>query len=129
VSASKERLKPKMATTSNFSASHAVESTTNGEGKVVVRVPLHCTGKWKYTMTRFDINNCEDKNLKGVLIQIGGEIVNMVILRQGVGQTCKHCSFELDGSELEILLLDGTPQRNPIPRVKFFAMFELTVEK
>jgi hypothetical protein len=126
-----------MATDTTISVSLKTNSVTNHEGKTIVRIPLICTEKWHCTLSEFWISECRETRPKGALIQIGGEIVDMVLLCHGIGRIredpCPYperkSPFQLEGSEMEIVLLDGTPERKPIPGVKFCAKFTITIEK
>jgi hypothetical protein len=108
-----------------FTGSLSFAAVSDKEGKVTI--PLNCLhGKWHCRLAGLDIIKCEEGNPYTVLVEIGGEINNLIVLKDGGrGSIKENTEFHLEGSELTFLLLEGTRERKPLPRVTLYGDIHL----
>jgi hypothetical protein len=68
----------------------------------------------------FDLMKCEEGNPYTVLIEINGEVNNLVFLKNGRGSIKENSEFQFEGRELIIFLLEGSRDRKPMPQVTIY---------
>jgi hypothetical protein len=117
-----------------FSGSISFAAVTDNDGKATIPLKFLC-GKWCCIMTGFDIIKIEgwkieEGNTKSVLVEIGGELTNFVILKEdGRGSIKQNSYFRNEGSELQINLFEGSFHRKPLPRATIYGDIAFRTEE